>query len=303
MRFSVWPSFERTWDEVLDLASWADSTGWHGIWFADHYMANTPDDTVSDAPALECWSVLAGLATATQHLRLGSLVSPTTVHHPALLAHRAATIDHISHGRFVLGLGAGWQVNEHRAYGIDLPAPGPRVSRFAEAIEVVHRLLDEPRVTFDGRWFHLTDAPCEPKPVQQPLPIMVGTGSPRMLRIAARWAHEWNTWGNADTVRARTGEFWRACELEGRDPSTVRRSVQALVMCSDDPATTEQRRAAAPPDRSIVGSTAEVIDHLGELAGLGVDEFIVLDTPLGRSPSERRDGYEHFWAEVAPALS
>lgn len=303
MRFSVWPSFERAWEEVLDLARWADATGWHGFWFADHYMPNTPDDAVSDGPALECWSVLAAVAAATTRLRLGPLVSPTTVHHPALLAHRATTIDHVSGGRFVLGLGAGWQVNEHRAYGIDLPAPGPRVTRFGEAIEVVRRLLTEPRVTFAGEWYRLIDAPCEPKPVQERLPIMVGTGSPRMLRLTARWADEWNTWGEVASVRQRTELFRRACEREGRDPTSVHRSVQALVFLADDQATIDRLRDAVPAERSIVGTPSEVVDRLGELAAIGVDEFIVLDTPLGRTPAERREGYERFWSEVAALLT
>lgn len=302
MQFSVWPSYERSWDEVLDLARWADATGWHGIWFADHYMPNTPDGTVADGPALECWSVLAALAATTTRLRIGPLVSPTTVHHPALLAHRAATIDHVSSGRFVLGLGAGWQVNEHRAYGIELPEPGPRVSRFGEAIEVVRRLLTEPRVSFTGEWYRLVDAPCEPKPLQQPLPIMVGTGSPRMLRFTARWADEWNTWGNVATLRERTELFHRSCQREGRDPTSVHRSAQALVFLAGDQTTIDRLREAAPADRSIVGTPAEVIDQLGEVAALGVGEFIVLDAPLGRSPAERRDSYERFWSEVATAL-
>jgi alkanesulfonate monooxygenase SsuD/methylene tetrahydromethanopterin reductase-like flavin-dependent oxidoreductase (luciferase family) len=104
------------------------------------------------------------------------------VNHPALIANRAATIDRISNGRFVLGMGAGWQVNEHAAFGIDLLANGPRVDRFEEAIEIVSRMLSEDRVTFSGKHFTITNAPCEPKPVQSQLPILVGTGGPRMLR-------------------------------------------------------------------------------------------------------------------------
>ena len=129
------------------MAQWAEHHGWYGAWVADHYMPNTGAEAVAGGPTNECWSYLAALAATTTTLRIGPLVSPTTVHHPALLANRAATIDGISDGRFVLGLGAGWQINEHRAYGIDLLEPGPRVTRFAEGIQIVRSLLHEERTT------------------------------------------------------------------------------------------------------------------------------------------------------------
>lgn len=124
MKFSVWPSYERPWNEVVELAAWAESAGWYGLWYADHLMPDTDDGAPDDGDALECWSVLAGLAPLTSTLRLGSLVSPVTLHHPVVLAKRATTVDHISDGRAVLGIGAGWQVNEHACAGIELPPPG-----------------------------------------------------------------------------------------------------------------------------------------------------------------------------------
>ena len=142
MDFSVWPAPGRSWDDIAATARLADESGWHGIWFADHYMPNTEDGAVADGDTHECWAILPALAAITDRVRLGSLVSPTSVHHPALLANRISTIDHISNGRAVLGLGAGWQVNEHQAYGIELPDPGERVGRFDEAIQIVRSLLD-----------------------------------------------------------------------------------------------------------------------------------------------------------------
>jgi alkanesulfonate monooxygenase SsuD/methylene tetrahydromethanopterin reductase-like flavin-dependent oxidoreductase (luciferase family) len=188
MRFSVWPSFQRPWAEVLDLARHVESAGWHGLWFADHYMADTPDGSPSDDPALECWTTLAALAAAVPRLQLGSLVSPSSVHHPALLAKQATTVDQVAGGRVVLGVGAGWQVNEHRAYGFELAPPKERVDRFAELIQILRSLLHDDRTTFHGRWFTVEDAPCQPKGADGPIPIMVGTPSPRMLRLTARWA-------------------------------------------------------------------------------------------------------------------
>jgi alkanesulfonate monooxygenase SsuD/methylene tetrahydromethanopterin reductase-like flavin-dependent oxidoreductase (luciferase family) len=302
MKFSVWPSFARPWQEVVQVAAAAEAAGWHGLWYADHLMPNTEDGTPDDGDAHECWSILAGLAALTSTLRLGSLVSPVTLHHPVVLAKRATTVDHISGGRAVLGIGAGWQVNEHACAGIELAAPGVRVDRFAEAIEVITRVLREQRVTTDGTWFRATDLPFQPKPVQQPLPVMVGTGSPRMSRLTAKWADEWNTWGTPDEVRRRTTVFDAACEREGRDPASVRRSVQALVFVADDPTRVAKLRERVPADRSLVGSYAELTDLVGSYAEMGVDEFILPDFTLGGSHDERLDAYAAFHDHVAAAL-
>src|ERR1700753_2974762 len=149
-------------------------------------MPDTGDATPARGDAYECWGLLPALAAVTRRIRIGTLVSPTSVHHPALLAKRAAAIDRLSGGRMVLGLGAGWQINEHHAYGIELEPPGKRVSRFEEAITIVRSLLAEESTTFHGGFYASTAAPCAPKPVQSPLPLLVGTKGPRMLRITAR---------------------------------------------------------------------------------------------------------------------
>jgi alkanesulfonate monooxygenase SsuD/methylene tetrahydromethanopterin reductase-like flavin-dependent oxidoreductase (luciferase family) len=197
VKVSLWPNLTHPPADVLELAKQADATGWYGVWLADHYMRDTGTTESRSGDVHEVWGVLSVAAAVTQRVRVGTLVSPTTMHHPALLAKRAATIDHLSGGRMVLGIGAGWQINEHAAYGID---PNRRVSRFAEAIEIVRDLLTKERTTFHGSFFTLTDAPCDPKPVQQPLPILVGARGPRMLRITARHAYEWNAWADADTA-------------------------------------------------------------------------------------------------------
>ena len=266
MDMSIWPSLERSWDEVLDVAHYAELTGWDGFWFADHLMPNTLDDAPSDGPTLECWAVLAALAAAVPRLRLGSLVTPTTMHYPAVLAKRAATVDHISGGRLVLGIGAGWQVNEHRAYGIDLLPLGERVSRFSEALQILRGLLLESRTTFAGRHLTVIDAPCEPKPLQQPLPILVGAAGPRMLRATARWADEWNTWGDLDQAAHRHGLLVAACEAVGRDVATLRRSVQAMVFLTDDRGTRRGADAVGAVARRLAGSGG---GRVGPLRGAG----------------------------------
>ena len=137
MKFSLWPNLSHSPADVLELARYADDNGWYGVWYADHYMMNTGDTSFAPGDVHEAWGILPALAAVTSKVRVGPLVSPTSVHHPAVLANRAATIDHLSNGRFVLGIGAGWQINEHTAYGIELEAPGARVSRFEEAIQIV----------------------------------------------------------------------------------------------------------------------------------------------------------------------
>ena len=288
MRFAVWPSYERSWDEYLQLATWAERSGFDGFWFADHFMPNTDDDSVGEGPAYECWTVLAAIGVLVPRVTLTSMVSPVTIHHPVVLTKRVATVDHITGGRAVLGIGAGWQVNEHREYGFELPPPGERVTRFERAIEQIHGLVHDPAVPFD------------PKPAG--LEILVGTGSPRMMGITARWADVWNTWGDPDQLRARTELFLAACERVGRDPGTVRRSAQAMVFLTDDDGTRDKLRAVAPAGRSLVGGPSELVDLFGTYVEAGVDEFAIPDFTLGDTPEQRADTYARLHAEVVSAL-
>ena len=295
MKFSVWPSYDRSWDETVALATWAESAGFDGFWYADHLMPYRLDGTPDDGDALECWTVLTAVGAVVPRVRLVSMVSPVTIHHPVLLAKRAITADHVSGGRVVLGLGAGWQQNEHTAYGFDLPAPGPRVSRFEEAIQVVRSLVREPTTTFHGAHYHVTDAPCQPKAVG-PLPLLVGTGAPRMSRITARFADEWNTWGDPDLVAQRTAQFDAACEAMGRDPRTIRRSAQALVFVGD--ATDD-----AMTGRTLSGSDQQLVDQLNRYVELGVDEFAIPDFTLGDTPAQRAESFAHLHANVLPHVA
>ena len=300
MLFSVWPNPSRPLNEVLDLAKMADDDGWYCFWYADHYMENTGDESFKPGPVHECWTVLPAVAAVTQRVRLGPLVSPTSVHHPALLANRAGTLDQLSNGRFVLGLGAGWQINEHAAYGIELEAPGARVSRFEESIQIIESLLANDQTTFKGNFYEFTDAPCEPKPVQSPLPITVGTGSPRMLKITARHATDWNTWGAPELAADRHADFVAACESVDVDPAAKHTSVQAMFFLDAD----VDKIAASPMgDRSIAGSNEQVIDALGKYAATGFKEVIVPGFTLGGSAEERRDAYARFRDDIIPKVS
>jgi len=289
MKFSVWPNPGRPVSDILELARLADTEGWHGLWYADHYMPNTGSEAFAPGDMHECWAMLSAVAAVTERVRLGSLVAPTSVHHPAVLANRATTIDHISNGRLVLGIGAGWQINEHHAYGIELEPAVTRVDRFEEAIQIVRSLFENERTTFDGTHYTITDAPMDPKPVQTPLPILVGTASPRMMRITAKYADEWNTWGAPDLAGEGVTKLLAACERVGRDPASMRKCAQALVIITEDADVVAKARAGEMAERTIVGSIDEVVEQVGGYVDLGFDEFIVPDWAF-RDDLETRHG-------------
>jgi F420-dependent oxidoreductase-like protein len=284
MRFSIWPSPNQSFEDVLATARHAEATGWDGVYVPDHFMPAGPD---LDTPVLECWTVIAALAPAVPRLRIGALVSGNTYRHPAVLANMAATADRVSGGRIVLGIGAGWQENEHRAYGIAFPSVAERLARLEEACQVLRMLLGQRRASFEGRYYRLEDAPLEPKPVQQPLPLLVGGGGERVtLRIAARFADEWNTWGTPEVLEHKGAVLDRHCAAVGRDPAEIRRSAQALVYVSEDEAWLERRRSSPPPMPAVIGTPEEVRSVMAAYAKAGVDEVVVPDWNFG--PLERK---------------
>ncbi len=300
MRFSFWPNASQPWADILATAQHAEATGWDGVYVADHFMPSIGDD---GGPTLECFGLLAGLATAVPRVRLGSLVCGNTYRHPAVLANQAATVDQLSGGRLVLGLGAGWQQNEHDAYGIPLPDPKPRLDMLEEACQVVMGQLRQPRTTFAGAYYQLDNAPCEPKPVQERLPLLIGGGGEkRTLRIAARFADEWNVWGTPEIVAHKSGVLERHCDDVGRDPNTIARSTQALLFMSDDEAFLQRIRDADIPRPTIVGTVAEVTEILGRYRDVGVAELIVPDFTLPPAGAERWDLMDRFITEAAAPL-
>ncbi len=282
MRFSVWPNLLQPADDVFGVATHADRTGWDGVWVADHFMGDGAGFGAEDTPTLEATAVLAALATSTERVRLGPLVLGATYRHPAVLAKWAATVDVVSGGRLVLGIGAGWQLNEHEQYGIELGPPRDRIARLDEACTVITSLLREGRTTFDGRWYRLDRAICEPKPLQSPLPLLVGGKGDRMLGLVARHADEWNMWGLPDTVAARAAVLDRRCEAIGRDPASIRRSTQALLLPTDDPDRARAFLDAVAPRAAVAGSWDEIVEVVGGWREVGIDEVVVPDSPLGR---------------------
>jgi alkanesulfonate monooxygenase SsuD/methylene tetrahydromethanopterin reductase-like flavin-dependent oxidoreductase (luciferase family) len=232
LRFGLFLSqASKTWPQVLDEFTMAEELGFDHAWLVDHLVDT---DGGPDDGCLEGWTLLAAIAARTSRIRLGVLVSSNTFRHPAILLKEAVTVDHISDGRLILGIGTGWHVGEHRRYGLDLPDPAERVDRFEEAVELITMLMSQERTTIEGRHYRLDDARLQPRPIQRPrIPILIAAHRPRMLRIAARYADQWDTFaampGTAtDGVEAgiaeRMARLDRACLEIGRDPAEIRRS-------------------------------------------------------------------------------
>lgn len=279
MRFSFWPNPSQPYGEVLALARHVESTGWDGLWYADHFMPNAAD---TSAPWPEAWTTLSAIGAMVPRLRIGTLVTGNTYRHPAVLAKMAATLDHITAGRVVLGLGSGWQENEHRQYGLPFYTVAERLQRLDEACAVIKALFTQSTANFGGRFYQLKDASLEPKPVQQPLPLLIGGGGEQVtLKITAKWADEWNVWGTPATLKQKMSVLDGHCKTLGRDPKSIQRSAVALLFMSDDAAYLERMRGTKMQQATIIGTAEEVAATVAEYAAMGVDELIVPDFTLG----------------------
>ena len=267
------PEVERDvrWREVRAIALAVEECGFESAWLGDHLLyrgGGRPDRAPWDV-----WTQLAALAAVTSRLRLGPLVAATAFHAPGILARAAASVDEVSGGRLVLGIGAGWNETEFRAFGFPFDR---RVSRFAESFEVVRRLLAGDEVSFSGAFVSVEDAVLLPRPARR-VPLMIGANGERILSIALSHADAWNTWyspyGNTvDGFSAANEKVSAICERVGRDPREVERS--ACVLVAVDGGAGER-----PHDVPPVEPTA-LVAHLGELAAAGADEAILVVDPI-----------------------
>jgi probable F420-dependent oxidoreductase len=271
------PEVERpvAWAEHAAMARAAEASGFDSVWVGDHLLYR--GDGRPERGPWEAWTLLTALAAITERVQLGPLVACAGFHPPAVLAKMAATVDEISGGRFVLGLGAGWNEPEFRAFGIPFDR---RVARFEEAWAIIRGLLDGERVTLAGRHWSAEDAVLLPAPARRP-PLMIGSSGPRVLSIALTHADAWNVWydlyGNTpEGFAARSAEVDRAAEAAGRDPAEIRRSACALVVL--DPAAGE--RPVPEGVRPIEGGPERVAGALRELAEAGADEVILVASPI-----------------------
>jgi len=297
MRFSFWPGPTQSFEEVASLAQHIEQSGWDGIWYADHFMPNAED---TSQPMPEAWTTLSALAAVVPRVRLGTLVSGNTYRHPAVLAKMAATVDHICGGRLVLGLGSGWQENEHKAYGIPFYTINGRLRRLEEACQIIKALYREENVTFDGKYYQLENAPLQPKPVQQNLPLMIGGGGEKVtLRIVAKYADEWNVWGDAEVLKHKMAILDRYCNDIDRDPAEIQRSAVALLFLSDDEAYLKRVKEGSIGRPTIAGNVSEVTEIVNDYVKAGVDELIIPDFTLGQG-ARKIGTLDRFINEVAP---
>jgi F420-dependent oxidoreductase-like protein len=309
LRFGLFVGLTNTtWEDVSALARHADASGWDAVCVTDHFMPNT-QDRVGDT--LECWSTLSTLAALVPRVRLGTIVSGNTYRHPAVLAKMATNVDIVSGGRLICGIGAGWQENEHRAYGIPFYTLGERLGRLDEACQILKALWTQPRTTFRGRYYQLEDAPLMPKPVQRPHPeLMVGGGGEKVtLRIAARHADHWNVWGGPE-ILARKGKILdEHCATVGREPATLLRSANMLPLISDNASEVAAlqtrfmerlgRDEAAARDSLLAGSVNAIQDKLERLRATGVG---MLFLPTFFLPRDPRSQLDRFMERVIPAF-
>lgn len=274
------PEVERDvpWIEYRDIALTAEDCGFDSIWVGDHLLFR--DDVTGTRGPLEAWSTLAALAEATSRVELGPLVASTSFHSPAMIAKKAATVDDISGGRLILGLGAGWNLAEYQAFGFPYDN---RVSRFEEAFTIIRTLLREGAIDFEGRYYTIRDMELLPS-ARPGMKIMVGSNGTRMLRITAPHVDLWNTWhvwfgNNVAGLAPLVSELEAACNDVGRDPSEIERSAAVYVQLSRGEgriAGSEDRPQAGP----ISGSHQEMASSIAAFADADIDHIQVVLDPI-----------------------
>jgi alkanesulfonate monooxygenase SsuD/methylene tetrahydromethanopterin reductase-like flavin-dependent oxidoreductase (luciferase family) len=289
-------SQQTDWPGFRDSAIAADAAGWDSVWTWDHLLAIFGP---WQQPIFEGWTALAALGPITQRVRLGLMVGANTFRNPGLTAKLATTLDHVSSGRAVLGIGGAWFEREHDAFGIDFGAsPGERLGWLDESVLLLRRLLDGERVTHDGPRYRMHEALCEPRPIQSHLPILIGgSGRQKTLRIVAERADAWNTAGSLDEVRDAVLTLRRHCTAIGRDIGTIEMTLSFPIVLRDDAGAARDRLAElldgngvpiADVDGFLAGSPAEVADAIRPYLELGFETVIVrMPAPYDRETIER----------------
>jgi probable F420-dependent oxidoreductase len=282
------PEVEREvrWPELRAMARRAEALGYDSIWYGDHLLYRRPNDHARGP--WEAWSILAALAEATERVEIGPLVACTSFHNPAMLAKKAATVDEISGGRLVLGLGAGWNETEYRAYGFPFDR---RISRFEEAFTIIRTLLREGAIDFDGEFYTARDCELVPRgPRPGGPPLMIGSMGERMLRIALPYVDSWNVWFNDIDNRPEGVAPLRelvdgVCREVGRDPAAVARTVAVQVRLSGGVGR-NQGDSGKPPIVPLSGSTAELAASLRAFAREGISHVQVVMDPITEAAIE-----------------
>jgi F420-dependent oxidoreductase-like protein len=298
VRFGVHAGLQNTTiAELRDLWGRIEAAGfeWISIW--DHFYAA---DATGNPHCLEAVTTHTALAAATERVRCGSLVYSAGYRHPAVLANAIATLDQVANGRTVLGLGGGWLQQEYDAYGLPYGSPGERLRKLEEYVQVVRSLFTEERTTFEGEFFTLRDAACEPKPVQERLPIWIGGGGERVtLRLCAQYADGWNVpFIPPDEWARKSAVLDGHCERLGRDPATITKSVNVGMAFTDEELRAQFGRMSEYVRPGVLtGSVQEIVDKVGGYVEAGAS-WVILAL---RAPFDR-DAMERFATEVLPAV-
>jgi F420-dependent oxidoreductase-like protein len=272
------------WSSLRAALETADAAGADDLWIDDHLLTDEGD--ASDGK-LEGWTTLAAAAAVTTRARLGLLVSANTFRNPGLTAKLVTTLDHLSAGRAILGLGGGWFEEEHTAFGLDFGTGfGERLDRLAESVEVIRRLLDGERFSHDGRFHQLRDALAAPRPVQPHLPILIGGSGPqKTLRIVARHADLWNAYGSPASLAASDAILRERCAEVGRDVDEIERTVNLNVVVRATRAEAElvwmgyaeAHRPREGEGRLVVGGPVEAVaEALAEYVAVGFRHPILI---------------------------
>jgi F420-dependent oxidoreductase-like protein len=279
MKFGAAFWIQRTdWPQLREACLAAERAGFDSIWLDDHLLADEGD---WHDPKLEGWATLTAVAAVTARARLGLLVSANTFRNPGLTAKLATTLDHVSGGRAVLGIGGAWFEREHDAFGIDFASGvGERLDRLDESVMLMRRLLDGERFSHEGRFYKFHDALCEPRPVQQKLPILVGGSGPKKtLRTTARYADMWNGYGSAARIAETSGNLRARCDEEGRRFEDIERTVMMDVVVRDDAAAARKAYADIARRHGLEGAVGSDGSARGLSAGGPVGDIVAFLRP------------------------
>jgi F420-dependent oxidoreductase-like protein len=291
---------------VRERATLADRLGFHSIWFVDHMWSRG----LPDLDHLEAWTLMSATAAVTERIGIGTLVLCNSYRNPALLAKMAASLDNVSGGRLLLGIGSGWMDEEYRGYGYPFPPPSVRIEQLDEALTVMKLLFTEARADFTGKYYSLAGAANNPKPLQKPYPpiLIGGAGEKKLLRVVARHADIWNCPNNvAEQLEHKLAVLRRHCDAVGRDPDEIEVSEQCIVVLGKDEADLKQKLGFAKAmlgnvfdiDKTgLVGTPAQLIDRIEARMKQGVTFFTMLFGDLNAAES-----LELFTQKVAPAFA
>jgi F420-dependent oxidoreductase-like protein len=297
-----WAELRETWQEVETL-------GFDTLWVNDHLL---PSVGPSDAPNFEGWTMLGAMAALTSHVRIGVMVSSNTFRHPAVLAKMATTVDHISDGRLIVGIGSGYFAREHQVYGIPLHTPSRRARQLEEALQVIRKLWTEEAASFTGTYYQLANAPFAPKPVQKPYPpIMIGgTGEKMVLPLVAKYADLWNAGGlGIEALARKIAILEEHCARIGRDTSDIEKTYLTPLYLRSNPAEVERLLTQIPQVQTLsieqmralilAGDVAAVQRRVQAYLDVGITHVIIA---LRRPGFYDREGLRLFAKEVMPAF-